>query len=134
MRSRRLPGPPSPRRHRTSTRLGTLLGRVRGHRGGLLRTIVGARPLVPSDPGLPQPYARRRRAPLRRGASPSCAWRRAPSATELVLGELWRRGTGALAFARAGAQALASPLRSLSAGWERAGGVLEALAPGSVPA
>src|SRR5262249_15407140 len=28
--SRRLPGPPSPRRHRTSTRLGTLLGRGKG--------------------------------------------------------------------------------------------------------
>ena len=35
---------------------------------------------------------------------------------------------------RAGAQALASPLRSLSAAWDRAGSVLEALAPGSVPA
>jgi WS/DGAT/MGAT family acyltransferase len=47
---------------------------------------------------------------------------------------MWRRGTGALAFARAGAQALAFPLRSLSAAWDRAGSVLEALAPGSVPA
>jgi diacylglycerol O-acyltransferase len=67
---------------------------------------------------------------------PAPPWqpRPAPSATELVLGELWRRGTGALAFARAGAQAFASPLRSLSAAWERVGGILEALAPGSVPA
>jgi WS/DGAT/MGAT family acyltransferase len=67
---------------------------------------------------------------------PAPPWqpRPAPSATELLVGELWRRGTGVLAFARSGAQALASPLASLAAVWERAGGILEALAPGSVPA
>ena len=82
----------------------------------LLAVLLSPTPCATYDPGPPwQP-------------------RPTPSASELVLGELWRRGTGALAFARAGAQALASPLRSLSAAWERAGGVLEALAPGSVPA
>jgi diacylglycerol O-acyltransferase / wax synthase len=50
------------------------------------------------------------------------------------VGELWRRSAGALAFARAGAQALAAPLRSLQAAREGAGGVLEALGPGSIPA
>src|SRR4029450_9238273 len=67
---------------------------------------------------------------------PGPTWqpRPAPSVTELVLGELWRRGTGAVALARGSVRALATPLRSLSEAWERAGGVLEALAPGSVSA
>ena len=67
---------------------------------------------------------------------PAPPWspRPAPSGSALVLGELWRRTAGALAFARAATQALASPVRSLNTAWQGVGGILEVLTPGTVPA
>jgi diacylglycerol O-acyltransferase len=67
---------------------------------------------------------------------PASQWRPRPAPTpgELLMGEFWRRSAGALSAARMGAGVLASPFQSLRSGWERAGGILEVLGPGSVPA
>ena len=67
---------------------------------------------------------------------PAPPWRPRPGPTpaELLMGEFWRRSTGALSAARMGAGVLASPFQSLQRGWERAGDILEVLGSGSVPA
>jgi WS/DGAT/MGAT family acyltransferase len=66
--------------------------------------------------------------------APPWAPRPAPTAAQLVVGELWRRAAGAVGAVRTGVDALGAPGETLRAARDRAQGVLEALQGGTTPA